>query len=277
MKSLDSAHTGLIEMTGRAASQQKAGFSAGKTAVGQFQADTPVAQWLAARTTAEVNRLVASSVQSCGVKLQERIDWRGSYEKPDGTIVPARAERKGYDAGIATHGQIEAAITKVEASMEAADDRQIKVWIAELSVITARREDSPEAESLRLAAYAGRLADYPADVVRTALLDHRWKFFPTWAELGDVCDQLIAPRQQMKKALELAAWKAREKEIRERALPTEATVTLTAEEHQERRNKSMKMAGDVLKGMQEALAAQEADEKARRDTALASYRRDAAE
>lgn len=273
MKSLDSAHTGLIGLTGRGESQQKAGFNAGKTAVGQSQGDTPVAQWLAARTPAEVNKLVVSSVQSCGVKLQERIDWRGSYEKPDGTIVPARVERRGYDAAIASHDQIESAIAKVEASMASADDRQVKIWIAELSVITARREDSPEAESLRLAAYAGRLADYPADVVRAALLDHRWKFFPTWAELGDVCDQLIAPRQQMKKALELAAWKAREKEIRDRALPTEATVTLTAEEQRDRRNKSMKMAGDVLRDMQEALAAQEADKQARRDAAIANYRK----
>lgn len=74
---------------------------------------------------------------------------------------------------------------------------QIEEWLAELSVITRRRQDDDITENLRLSAYSSRLADYPADVAREALIRHKWLFFPAWAELQDVCDKLAAPRRAM--------------------------------------------------------------------------------
>ena len=74
---------------------------------------------------------------------------------------------------------------------------QIEEWLAELSVITRRKQDDDITENLRLSAYSSRLEDYPADVVREALLKHKWLFFPAWAELQDVCDKLAAPRRAM--------------------------------------------------------------------------------
>ena len=78
-----------------------------------------------------------------------------------------------------------------------APKNQIEEWIAELSVITRRRQDDDITENLRLSAYSSRLADYPADVAREALLKHKWLFFPAWAELQEVCEKLAAPRRAM--------------------------------------------------------------------------------
>lgn len=71
----------------------------------------------------------------------------------------------------------------------------IEGWIAELSVITAKRTDDDFTESLRLTAYTNRLQHYPADIVAEALLRHTWKFFPSWAELKDVLEDLHRPRR----------------------------------------------------------------------------------
>lgn len=80
--------------------------------------------------------------------------------------------------------------------------RAIEAWLAELSVITARRDADGFTEALRLEAYASRLRRYPADVAREAVLGRSWKFWPTWVELQKVCDQLHAPRKAMIAALE---------------------------------------------------------------------------
>ena len=52
----------------------------------------------------------------------------------------------------------------------AAPRREIEAWLAELSVIVARRGQPEFDEVLRLEAYAGRLQSYPADVAKAALL-----------------------------------------------------------------------------------------------------------
>jgi hypothetical protein len=81
--------------------------------------------------------------------------------------------------------------------MTPAPERQIEEWLAELSVITRRKQDDDITESLRLSAYCSRLAEYPADVAREALLRHTWLFFPAWAELREVCEKLSASRRAM--------------------------------------------------------------------------------
>lgn len=76
-----------------------------------------------------------------------------------------------------------------------AEDHMIEGWLAELSVITAKRTDDDFTEGLRLSAYTSRLKHYPADIVAHGLLRHTWKFFPTWADLKDVLDDLHRPRR----------------------------------------------------------------------------------
>jgi len=82
-----------------------------------------------------------------------------------------------------------------------APKRKIEQWLAELSVISAKRADDAASEALRVEAYAARLSRYPADVVKAALLDRPWKFWPTWAELERVCEELSSPRRAMMSAL----------------------------------------------------------------------------
>jgi hypothetical protein len=79
--------------------------------------------------------------------------------------------------------------------------RSLEEWLAELSVITARRQDDEFAEEVRVTAYARRLARRPADLARAALLEERWRFWPTWADLAEVCERLAAPPLAILRAL----------------------------------------------------------------------------
>lgn len=88
-------------------------------------------------------------------------------------------------------------IAWLDAFFEPPTRRQVAAWLAELSVITARREGSDDEERFRLEVYTRRCQTYPADVMRYALMERRWKFFPSWAELAQVCDDLVSPRQKM--------------------------------------------------------------------------------
>lgn len=157
-----------------------------------------LAERLAARTPAEVDSRLVSSALQCGVELRERYD-------PASRMMVMRATAKSLD-------EVDAVTSKFVHAMTPPTRDQSEAWIAELSVITARREDDPGTEALRLTAYASRLADYPADVVKHALLSRRWKFFPSWSELADACDELVLPRRRMMRALDEAERRARKPE-----------------------------------------------------------------
>lgn len=86
--------------------------------------------------------------------------------------------------------------------MQPAEQRDIEAWLAELSVIVAKRADDEFSETLRLESYASRLRQYPADVAKSALLDRTWKFWPAWEELEKVCEALTSPRKAMLSALQ---------------------------------------------------------------------------
>jgi hypothetical protein len=97
-------------------------------------------------------------------------------------------------------GQIEDAervAAKIAAAMEPAPVGMIEGWLAELSVIVARKKDDEFGETLRIEAYASRLRAYPADVAKGALLGRVWRFWPSWAELADLCDSMVMERQHM--------------------------------------------------------------------------------
>ena len=88
--------------------------------------------------------------------------------------------------------------------MTPATAAMLRAWMAELSelvIVAGGRGDF--ADDLRLAAYTKRLLEYPADVVRAALLERRWKFWPAWAELGDYLDSLTASRRAFLTAIQM--------------------------------------------------------------------------
>lgn len=88
-------------------------------------------------------------------------------------------------------------LADLERLQQPADAGTVEGWLAELSVIVAKRPDDEFSETLRLQAYASRLREYPADVARAALLGKSWKFWPAWAELKTECDRLSGPRRAM--------------------------------------------------------------------------------
>lgn len=90
----------------------------------------------------------------------------------------------------------------VRRAMYPAPDSMIRGWIAELDAITASPAEDEDTIRLKIASYLARLREFPADIVRTAMLEQRWKFFPTWADLGEVCDRLVAPRRCLLRALD---------------------------------------------------------------------------
>jgi hypothetical protein len=85
--------------------------------------------------------------------------------------------------------------------MAPAETRDIEGWLAELSVIVARREYGEVDEALRLEAYASRLRQFPADIVRHVLVARTWRFWPTWEELEKACRAMASGRRSMVAAL----------------------------------------------------------------------------
>lgn len=232
----------------------------------------PVSARLAALAPAEVDSQVASSVRQCGVDLRDNTKHMWAYEKPDGTKVPAKTTY-GFSASASCVSDVEAAKRRLSHAMTPPTADQATGWLAELSVITARRMDDDTTEDFRAAAYSRRLAEYPADIARHSLLVHRWKFFPTWAELADVCDELMEPRRKIQQALEWAEREARDIELKARALPSEETVTLTPEEAAARKAETDLMLANLLGSLKAMSAQEEADDDARAKAAAASYER----
>jgi hypothetical protein len=130
-----------------------------------------------------------------GVEL--RVKYEGRY--PEG--APSYTVAVGCDANFAAGADVDAAIADLTNFLTPAPIREIEGWLAELSVIVARRVGDEFDEALRLTAYASRLSLYPADVVRDAVLKHSWQFWPTWAELERICTAGAGARKQMVNAL----------------------------------------------------------------------------
>ncbi|MEM7191290.1 MAG: hypothetical protein AAF405_00235 [Pseudomonadota bacterium] len=74
--------------------------------------------------------------------------------------------------------------------------------MAELDAITAKRKTDTPDLALRLAAYRNRLCEYPAQSVQHVLTVQRWKFWPTWDELGAALDEQVADVRRMIEAIE---------------------------------------------------------------------------
>lgn len=75
-------------------------------------------------------------------------------------------------------------------------------WLAELSLVTARKATGDDESAALIAAYHDRLKAYPGDVVRETLKSWRGKWFPTWGELADILDGRIAGRRAIVAAIQ---------------------------------------------------------------------------
>jgi len=127
--------------------------------------------------------------------LKATYDGNGAFIGTE--LVPSPVTARGNPEALA------AVAEKVRSTMRPATREKIEQWVAELSVITAPRKSDGITMELTLAAYSKRLAEYPADMVREVLIIRTWKFFPTWAELKEVLDTMLADRRAILAACEV--------------------------------------------------------------------------
>ena len=159
-----------------------------------------IAARLASRQPQDVDKMLVSQASLHGVELREGNRLRPIYDER-GTflgneIVPVGWYAKGPEDGKALTTEM------IRKAMTPAPIDTIEEWLAELSVITARRAEDEFTGSLRIDAYSRRLTAYPADVAKAALFEGKWKFWPTWAELSDYCDAAVSKRRAMAYALD---------------------------------------------------------------------------
>jgi hypothetical protein len=105
-----------------------------------------------------------------------------------------REEVTGARLDLTPSANPRAALAVVQSSMAPAPVADMRVWLAELSTVTARRAEEVGEAALTLTAYTKRLEGYPGDVVKEVLSSWSGKWFPTWGELKEVLDSLVAPR-----------------------------------------------------------------------------------
>ena len=181
----------------------KAVDSATGTQLGAHGSGTPensrLVEWLAKRSPADVDKAAVSQASRHNVGLRLECDYRFPKDEKGNSLGMVTLVK-----GCAVTGSEDdrrAALADIEKLQAAAPVPVVEGWLAELSVITAKRADDVFSETLRLEAYTSRLRRYPADVAREALLARTWKFWPSWAELEAICDRMAAPRKAMVKAL----------------------------------------------------------------------------
>ena len=159
-----------------------------------------IAAWLGQQAVKDVDKAAVLRASSHGVGLEVRTELR--YP------VGSNGERMGcYQVAVGcriigtTKNRIKA-LADLENFQTPAPTRQIEEWLAELSVISASRSREEMESALMINAYASRLGEYPADVVRSALIVQSWKWWPTWDELRSYCEAKAGPRRRMILALQ---------------------------------------------------------------------------
>jgi hypothetical protein len=146
-----------------------------------------------------MDKAAVSRASSHGVGLQVKLE--GRYPTgPNGERLPSYVVAVGCE--VSPQGDHVAALADLRNFMTPAPVRQIEAWLAEMSVIVAKRQGDEVEESLRITAYTGRLSRYPADVARAVTIGASYKFWPSWDELEKRCEALTSPRRQMIAALE---------------------------------------------------------------------------
>ena len=195
---------GQIVQTEALANQRMAGRNAGPTGADASQADIArIRAFLATRNPQEVDEAAVLRASELGVVLHMTWDHRFPRDER-GNRLPDRSVIKRVQV-VGDAAACRAAAKTIWLLQTEAGIRDIEAWLAELSVIVAKRQDDEFTEALRLETYAGLLSRYPADVVRAAVLGRTWPFWPSWYELEAVCEQLAAPRRAMLRSLD-ARW-----------------------------------------------------------------------
>lgn len=157
-----------------------------------------IATWLSKQAPSDMDNAAVKRASQHGVAL--RVRYEGRFPTgPNGERLPSYTVATACEAS--PTGDHAAALADLRNFMTPATLREIEAWLAVLSVTVAKRRDDEFTEELRLTTYAGRLARYPADVVR-AVTSATYGFWPTWEEMEKRCEALAGPRRHMIAALE---------------------------------------------------------------------------
>lgn len=203
MKPVASMLTGLTEGIEKRQSPPEGGSNAGRTAAVTSPVDTEkLAAWLAGQKPSVVDSLAVSRASQLGVDMTVRTDFV-AVKSGNGRIIGYHTPVRGVDV-TGTDEARQAVSASLDRLKTPATVPALEAWLAELSVITRKRQDDEFSESLRLTAYASRLSAYPADIARAALMDRAWTFWPSWSELHEECERLYQPRRAMLAAVSLA-------------------------------------------------------------------------
>lgn len=194
MKPISSAITTSLK-----APLSKIGTQDGEHGSGTLVNSQQIAGWLSERSPKQVDSAAVSRAKSHGVGLRVTVSDRFPTGK-NGERLPSYTVASGCLVS-GTDEQRENALADLRNFQTPPPIRAVEDWLAELSVLTAGRGREGVSAALMINAYSSRLARYPADVVRSALLVKTWKWFPDWAELESECERLAAPRRQMIAAL----------------------------------------------------------------------------
>ena len=179
-------------------------------------ADSKIAAWLAARKPNQVDKAAVSRASQFNVALE--LVYEGRFPTgPNGERLPSYEVLRGCQVS-GSQTDREMVLADFVNFMTPAPEAEIEGWLAELSTLVLKRRDDVEEGLLRLRAYTTRLQNYPADVARSAVLDKPGKFWPSWAELEEKCERLVAPRRAMLAALQNEHCS----EAEDRARPTKA-------------------------------------------------------
>jgi hypothetical protein len=102
---------------------------------------------------------------------------------------------------------IDTARQLVEAAMQPAPAKSVAAELARLAAVTKSRADPEDDQTLRFAAFREELAEFPRDVITTALrkIARRETFFPSLAEIRDQCQREFSHRKHLAAVLRRSA------------------------------------------------------------------------
>ena len=172
-----------------------------------------VAHRLAAKTPAEVAATLRSQASSRNVELRLASDSSAAGLTAVGDPA-ALAEMRAV---------AEKAITPPPAFL-------VEEWIAEVDAITVSASADEMTTTLKIEALTRRLTQFPADLVKAAILGWPGKFFPTFAELSARMAPDFADRMRIVNALRAAtappAENAADRRAQRRLTPEEAQAII---------------------------------------------------
>jgi hypothetical protein len=161
----------------------------------------PMASEAVARDPESNTSAMVSSLRRHGVTATVKHKITFPTDPKTGETNGWREVISGCEIALTSSADHKAALAIIDQTMAPADEGDMEIWLAELTLVTARRNTSEAESELFLTAYTSRLAAYPGDIVRQTLKDWDGKWFPTWGELKDILEARVAPRRAIRTAL----------------------------------------------------------------------------